>query len=193
MGDFREVRMSTDELTGLLDKQTFFVCAQNLIDTAHYGQEYAFIFFDVENFKIFNANYGYEIGDELLVSIAYILKDEFEGQLLAHFTGDHFVACVNTIQVIQTIKSVRERIKLIRKSASIELKAGIYIYDGEEKDVIKCCDKARMACISIKKNTMLVIVFTIRNWEEVFSVSRIYWIDWMRPLRSDISRSIISR
>ncbi len=151
MGDFREVRMSTDELTGLLDKQTFFVCAQNLIDTAHYGQEYAFIFFDVENFKIFNANYGYEIGDELLVSIAYILKDEFEGQLLAHFTGDHFVACVNTIQVIQTIKSVRERIKLIRKSASIELKAGIYIYDGEEKDVIKCCDKARMACISIKK------------------------------------------
>ena len=151
MGDFREFRMSTDELTGLLDKQTFFECAQNLIDTAPEGQEYAFIFFDLENFKIFNANYGYEIGDELLISIAYILKDEFEGQLIARFTGDHFVACVNTIQVIQSIKSIRDRIKLIRKSVSVELKAGIYLYDGEEKDVIKCCDRARMACISIKK------------------------------------------
>ncbi|SFO07409.1 diguanylate cyclase (GGDEF) domain-containing protein [Pseudobutyrivibrio sp. UC1225] len=151
MGDFREFRMSTDELTGLLDKQTFFACAQNLIDTAPEGQEYAFIFFDLENFKIFNANYGYEIGDELLISIAYILKDEFEGQLISRFSGDHFVACVNTIQVIQTIKSIRDRIKLIRKSVSVELKAGIFIYDGEEKDVIKCCDKARMACISIKK------------------------------------------
>ena len=92
MGDFRELRMSTDELTGLLDKQTFFECAQNLIDTAPKGQEYAFIFFDLENFKIFNSNYGYQIGDELLISIAYILKDEFEGQLIARFTGDHFVA-----------------------------------------------------------------------------------------------------
>ncbi len=151
MGDFREFRMSTDELTGLLDKQTFFECAQNLINTAPKNQEYAFIFFDLENFKIFNANYGYEIGDELLTSIAYILKDEFEGQLISHFSGDHFVACVNTIQVIQSIKSIRDRIKLIRKSVSVELKAGIYLYDGEEKDVIKCCDRARMACISIKK------------------------------------------
>ncbi|SHI70543.1 EAL domain-containing protein [Pseudobutyrivibrio xylanivorans] len=151
MGDFREFRMSTDELTGLLDKQTFLECAQNLINTAPANQEYAFIFFDLENFKIFNANYGYEIGDELLTSIAYILKEEFEGQLISHFSGDHFVACVNTIQVIQSIKSIRDRIKLIRKSVSVELKAGIYLYDGEEKDVIKCCDRARMACISIKK------------------------------------------
>ena len=151
MADFRELRISTDELTGLLDKQTFYECAQDLLDCATEGQEYAFIFFDLENFKIFNVNYGYEIGDELLASIGYIIKDVFPGQLISRFSGDHFVACVNSIQVVPSIKSIRDRIKLIRKSVNVELKAGIYIFDGQEKDVIKCCDRARMACISIKK------------------------------------------
>ncbi|MBR5635484.1 MAG: EAL domain-containing protein [Pseudobutyrivibrio sp.] len=151
MGDYSEYRTSTDELTGLLDKQTFYSCAQNLLDTAPEGQKYAFIFFDLENFKIFNANYGYEMGDELLISIGYIIKNEFEGQLVSRFSGDHFMVCVNSIQIIQSIKNIRDRIKLIRKSVNVELKAGIYIFDGQEKEVTKCCDKARMACISIKK------------------------------------------
>lgn len=151
MNEFGEPRMTRDELTGLLDKQSFYQCAQELIDNSHDDQEYTFIFFDLDNFKIFNANYGYEIGDELLISIAYIMKDEFNNQLIARFSGDHFVVCANSSQIIPAIKSIRERIKLIQKAVNVELKAGIYVYDGEEKDVIRCCDRARMACISIKK------------------------------------------
>ncbi|QFJ54029.1 EAL domain-containing protein [Pseudobutyrivibrio xylanivorans] len=150
-GDYREIRMSIDELTGLLDKQTFYECAQELLDSAVDEQEYAFVFFDLENFKIFNVNYGYEIGDELLISIGYIIKDVFSGQLISHFSGDHFVVCANSVQIVPSIKTIRDRIKLVQKSVNIELKAGIYIFNGEEKDVIRCCDRARMACISIKK------------------------------------------
>ncbi len=151
MSDFREIRMSTDELTGLLDKQTFYECAQDLVNSAADDQEFTFIFFDLENFKIFNVNYGYAIGDELLTSIGYIMKDVFEGQLISRFSGDHFVVCANSSQIVPAIKNIRERIKLIQRAVNVELKAGIYIYDGEEKDVIRCCDRARMACISIKK------------------------------------------
>ncbi|SDB37784.1 diguanylate cyclase (GGDEF) domain-containing protein [Pseudobutyrivibrio sp. YE44] len=149
--DFREIRISTDELTGLLDKQAFYECAQDLINSAGEDNEYAFIFFDLENFKFYNVNYGYELGDELLISIGYIIKDVFQGQLISRFSGDHFVVCANSVQIVPSINNIRDRIKLIQKSVNVELKAGIYIYDGEENDVIRCCDRARMACVSIKK------------------------------------------
>ena len=150
-GDFREIVISRDELTGLLDKQTFYDCAQDWLEKADEDSEFSFIFFDLDNFKIFNVNYGYEIGDELLMSLGYIIKDVFKDQLISRFSGDHFVVCTNSLQIIPSIKSIRDRIKLVQKSVNIELKAGIYVCNGTERDVIRCCDRARMACISIKK------------------------------------------
>ena len=150
--DFREIIITTDELTGLLDKQAFLECAQNLLDSANEEIEYAFIFFDLENFKIYNVNYGYELGDELLASIGYIIKDVFPGQLISRFSGDHFVVCATSVQIVPAINDIRRRVKLIQKSVNMEMKAGIYVFEGgEDHDVVRCCDRARMACVSIKR------------------------------------------
>ena len=151
MGDFSEQRITKDELTGLLDKQTFYKCAQDLLNDDNSNYEYTFIFFDLDNFKVFNANYGYELGDELLISLGYIVQDVFENQLVSRFSGDHFVVLANSTQIIPAIKSIRQRVKLLQRSINIELKAGIYVVEGGDKNVIRCCDRARMACISIKK------------------------------------------
>ncbi len=151
MGDTGEQRKCIDELTGLLDKQTFYECAQKVLDEKEPDQEYIFVFFDLDNFKIFNANYGYELGDELLISLGYIINDVFYGQLVSRFSGDHFAVLTNGTQIIPAIKNIRQRIKLVQRSINIEVKAGIYVVEGDEKDVIRCCDRARMACTSIKK------------------------------------------
>ncbi|SFH75007.1 diguanylate cyclase (GGDEF) domain-containing protein [Pseudobutyrivibrio sp. OR37] len=140
-----------DELTGLLEKQAFYVWAQELIDTAEDVTKYAFVFFDMDNFKLFNANYGFEKGDALLIKISEILKDVFENQLIARFSGDHFVACVGTTQLIPFISKIKNRVKEIQKNINLELKAGVYVLDGEITDVVRCSDRARMACTSIKK------------------------------------------
>ena len=151
MDDYREVIISTDELTGLLEKQAFYDSAQELIDSADVGQELVFIFFDMDNFKIFNANYGFEKGDKLLKSIGQVIREEFQGALISRFSGDHFMVCTNSSRIIPLIKDIREKVSLYQENVNVELKAGIYVYNGDEKDVIKCCDRARMACVSIKK------------------------------------------
>ncbi len=151
MGEYDELRIVKDELTGLLDKQSFYDCAHVLLEEADPEKEYAFVFFDLANFKAFNANYGYEKGDELLTIIGKVIQDVFKGQLISRFSGDHFVVCAYSTQVIPNIRSIRDRIKLVQRNINIELKAGIYICENEDKDVIRCCDRARVACISIKK------------------------------------------
>ena len=140
-----------DELTGLLEKQAFYVWSQELIDTTDEPEKYAFIFFDVNNFKLYNANYGFEKGDELLVKIANIIREVFDGQLVARFSGDHFVVCANTSQLIPAISEIKNRVKCIQQNINLEIKAGVYVLDGETIDVGRCADRARMACVSIKK------------------------------------------
>ena len=140
-----------DELTGLLDKPAFYEWGQELIDDANEDSSYAFIFLDMENFKQFNANYGFEKGDDLLKNIAAILKSVFDSQLVSRFSGDHFVVCSEITQVVPAILEVKRQVKALQKDVNLELKAGVYIFDGEISDVIRCTDRARIACASIKK------------------------------------------
>ena len=151
MDKIGQLKNNHDDLTGLLEKQSFYICAQELIDTACDIKELAFIFFDMDNFKLFNANYGFEKGDELLVEIGKIIQDVCKNQLVARFSGDHFVVCTNKSQIINSITEIRSKVKQIQKNINLELKAGIYVLDGATTDAIRCSDRARMACTSIKK------------------------------------------
>ena len=109
------IKGNRDELTGLLDKPAFYEWGQDLINDADEEASYAFIFLDMENFKQFNANYGFEKGDELLKSIANILQLVFENQLVSRFSGDHFVVCSEITQVVQSILEVKKRVKELQK------------------------------------------------------------------------------
>lgn len=151
MGKSEFLKDNRDELTGLLDKHAFIEWGQELINTRDKQVEYVFVFFDMENFKLYNANYGYEKGDELLISIGNILKDIFKNQLVARFSGDHFVVCTNSIQIVPSIVETRKRVKALQRKINIELKAGVYILEDDNIDVSRCVDRARMACVSIKK------------------------------------------
>ena len=145
------LKENRDELTGLLDKHAFLEWGQELIDTQDKQVEYGFVFFDMENFKLYNINYGYEKGDELLVEIGKILEEIFKNQLVARFSGDHFVVCTSSVRIVPAIVEARKRVKAIQRNINVELKAGVYILDRDEIDVTRCVDRARMACVSIKK------------------------------------------
>ncbi len=151
MGKGQETHVFRDELTGLLEKQTFYNCSQELIDIMDGDSDYAFVFFDVENFKLYNDNYGYESGDLLLKEVAEIINDVFEGQLVSRFTGDHFAVFTKTVQIVPSIKQIRTRIKENQRNVNLELKAGIFVVKDKSLVAMKCCDRARTACASIKK------------------------------------------
>lgn len=145
------LKENRDDLTGLLDKHAFIEWGQELIDTQDKQVEYGFVFFDMENFKLYNINYGYEKGDELLVEIGKILEEIFKNQLVARFSGDHFVVCTSSIRIVPAIVEAIKRVKALQRNINVELKAGVYILDNDKTDVTRCVDRARMACVSIKK------------------------------------------
>ena len=124
MGKSEFLKDNRDELTGLLDKHAFIEWGQELINTRDKQVEYGFVFFDMENFKLYNANYGFEKGDELLISIGNILKDIFKDQLVSRFSGDHFVVCTNSIQIVPSIVETRKRVKALQRKINIDKDKG---------------------------------------------------------------------
>lgn len=76
-------------LTGIPSKTKHKMDAQVLIDRQ--DKKYAYVTFDINNFKYINEVFGYEYGNRLLIHIAEVIKNfANEGELYAHISGDNF-------------------------------------------------------------------------------------------------------
>lgn len=102
-----------DKLTGLLNRHTFEDSIQKIQALSfnaegHFGQEwdgknrrkysdeslkFCLAIIDIDNFKLINDQYGHIMGDEVLLLLSYIMKQNFRAKdLLFRFGGEEFVA-----------------------------------------------------------------------------------------------------
>ena len=83
------------QVTGLLNMMPFMRYV-----SAHLQDELAepliFIYFDIENFKSFNQRYSFQQGNRLLRYVADLLRETFEGNLVARFNDDHFAVATQS-------------------------------------------------------------------------------------------------
>lgn len=78
-----------DQLTGIPSKAKHKLDAQILIDRQEY--KYAYVTFDVDNFKYVNEMFGYEYGNKILVHIAKVVKlFAKKDELYARVSSDNF-------------------------------------------------------------------------------------------------------
>lgn len=83
---------NTDELTGLLNRRGFNDEARRLLAEPG-GEEIAMFMADLDDFKIFNDQYGHGVGDAVLKDFAQQLKGLFgDGAVVARTGGDEFHA-----------------------------------------------------------------------------------------------------
>ena len=89
--ELREMSIS-DELTGFHNRRGFYLVGeQALRDARRAGKPLSVIFFDADHLKQVNDNYGHDIGSELLVDIAALLRSTFrESDVLGRIGGDEF-------------------------------------------------------------------------------------------------------
>ena len=109
-----------------------------------------FIYFDIENFKSFNQRYGFQQGNRLLRYVADLLRETFEGKLVARFNDDHFAVATNGEDSADAIQFIHERIRVYDLGLPMEVKAGIYRPGREVANVALIMDRAKIACNSIK-------------------------------------------
>lgn len=80
------------------------------------GQRLAVAYLDLDGFKAINDNYGHEVGDQLLMTIAPRMKDALrEGDTLARLGGDEFVAVMLDLE--ETTASVPMLDRLLSAAA----------------------------------------------------------------------------
>jgi two-component system cell cycle response regulator len=91
----------TDSLTGLYNRRYMEVHLQKLLQKNELNKkELCVLLLDIDHFKIVNDTHGHGVGDEILKTFAFRLKDSLRSfDLVARLGGEEFVAILPDVSV----------------------------------------------------------------------------------------------
>lgn len=105
----------TDGMTGISNRRA---CLEFIEELNNYKDEYAIVFFDVNNLKTANDQYSHEVGDKLICCSAKAISDAFDGKCFCgRYGGDEFIACIKKSGNIQA--EIEERLDNFRKNICV--------------------------------------------------------------------------
>ena len=106
----------TDPLTCLLNKKGIALRCQELLNRQQDGESIALLIIDLDHFKEFNDTFGHQMGDELLIAFAHILKSSCTDlSAVGRFGGDEFMMMV-TIPTGSTTKEINKQARWLLTS-----------------------------------------------------------------------------
>ncbi|MGI5984895.1 MAG: EAL domain-containing protein [Oscillospiraceae bacterium] len=141
-----------DPLTSLYNKQGFESKIRKRLLKLPEERVCALVSFEVVAFRSYNALYGFEAGDELLKTIAGIVRkflkeDDVAGRLYA----DHFVWFINRETKEEIFETFRSAVRVAKDSKlPFFLCGGIYIIEDRDESIRKMIDNASIAKDTIK-------------------------------------------
>ncbi|MGN1084406.1 MAG: putative bifunctional diguanylate cyclase/phosphodiesterase, partial [Lachnospiraceae bacterium] len=154
-------------LTGIPSKTKHKMDAQVLINKQ--DRKYAYVTFDINNFKYINEVFGYEYGNRLLIHIANVIK-EFadEKELYAHISSDNFaLLLVDEGSREELSQRIEKLFKTIIDSnepesdlnlCTLKFSCGVYRIEGP-MDINQVRANANMARAESKKQVLNEIVY----------------------------------
>ena len=102
-----------DSLTNLPNRAAFIDRIELALEQTQKDIEYAFavLFIDLDRFKIVNDSLGHQVGDELLITVAKILRECSRSQdFVARLGGDEFTILLDRIQAVTEASAIAQRI-----------------------------------------------------------------------------------
>ena len=139
-----------DDLTGLMTYSYFLQESQRKADEEKAGaSKYAFLFFNITSFKIFNDQRGYEAGNKFLYDVGQIIQNAFPGAFVSRQADDHFVAYVENIDLIEKLNLIRKQVRELDGDLKPNIAIGynVVIDEHESKAGV---EKARYAYAYLK-------------------------------------------
>lgn len=155
-------RASFDSLTGLYNRETIESAISNEIEliTAR-KNEFAILFLDIDDFKVFNDKYSHATGDQVLQYTANVIQREIEDYGMAgRYGGDEFVICVRNSDSNDPARIAKRLLDILNEGfeydsgekLNIEVSIGIKIVRDTSKRVDEIIGEADDAMYKIKKN-----------------------------------------
>lgn len=152
--EMRRDLSGTDYLTGALSTHGFFeqVSRRVYLESAQgHLSDYCPTYFNLTNFRIYNALHGMAAGDCCLKQIAITLRQHFPTALMARMSADGFAVLAPREDLFPNIEIICGKINTYIHNPNIRLKAGICLLkEGEGRQVRHAFDMAKVACDTIK-------------------------------------------
>jgi diguanylate cyclase len=161
-----EHNLRIDNLTDIFNRD--FLCAR-IRFLQHQAQvtqpqavqpNFALLFIDVDHFKTINDQYGHDVGDHILITVATRLKSATRAtDIVARFGGDEFVVLLNEVNSPALASAAEEKIRAVveapmtleHKQIDIRISIGWALFPQEAQDTEKLFKIADQRMFEAKK------------------------------------------
>ena len=151
---------SHDELTKLVNRKEFNHQLAKAFNTAKdNNKHHALCFLDLDKFKSINDNCGHKAGDELLIQLTRIIKNNIRRHdTLARIGGDEFGLLLEDCSLEKAIEIAEGIVSLIKnykfnwqhKNFHVGVSIGLVMIDHNTQDIEKALSQADIACYAAK-------------------------------------------
>ncbi len=151
-----------DVLTELPNRRLFEDrLQQTLFQAARSKQTFAVMLIDLDGFKFVNDTFGHDVGDELLVQVAALLKSKLrQSDTVGRLGGDEFSVIVNNLNESQgaavvayeLLKSLQTEFEIWGHKIYIGASIGISLYPQDGEDIKILQKHADIAMYYVKRN-----------------------------------------
>ena len=176
-----KARSLEDPLTGLYNRRAMEIDLEGIAKaSSRSGESYAIAIFDIDYFKRYNDHYGHDEGDEALMHVASLIKDNIRGSEKAYRYGGEEFLCVMQDTDIKGGQRVCERIreKLLASAMEhsesphgvITLSMGVAsLYGCQWQELFKMADNALYQAKHSGRNTICAVPGNNKLTVELFS------------------------
>ena len=135
--------------------------SQAMLQCRRHAESLAVVFLDLDGFKAINDAYGHDVGDELLIALSVRMNEALrEGDILARFGGDEFVAVLADLMTAEDCEPVLERLLLASSEPltvgdivlNVSASIGVTFYPEDNVDADKLMRHADQAMYIAKQS-----------------------------------------
>jgi len=167
---FRELqkRSRTDGLTGLTRRGPFEErLAEEVARAKSFRTTFSILMIDIDHFKRMNDTYGHQVGDEVLRTVAHLLKEGlYETDMIARYGGEEFVCLLPRSQASglrQKADQIRARVEghafvIGLESVTVTISIGIAHFPadgGTPETIMAAADRALYAAKDAGRNRVM--------------------------------------
>lgn len=135
-----------DRMTDLPNMRHFFNLAIDAKDKIiEAGQDPVMVFIDIIGIRYYNRQYGFDMGDKLIMDFSKIISKHFGKDRVCRFSGDRFTAVAEEDKVDEIIQKVLDECKTADNGKDLPIRVGIYPNRLDNVDVNVACDRAKFA------------------------------------------------
>ncbi len=154
-----------DQLTGLFNRHYLLESANHRVARAMRNDyPISLLMIDIDHFKIINDTHGHSVGDDILIAVATLLKQESRQEdIVARFGGEEFVIFLDECETSVAHKiaeRIRMRIEELKpKDLNISASIGVaQLHNGKEgfAKLIKRADDAMYLAKESGRNRVIV-------------------------------------